>query len=158
MKQSNQSFQYLKLTQKSKSLIIKKRGYYEYKRRDHKALKVLFLLVESRREISPYLALLDCTRNLKEGDFTAWSKEVKLAVWERQNHCCVVCGQFVPYKKMVLHHEVNRKDGGRSVLENAVGRCRTCESEAHRLFRNGNPTPLQVQEYCNDLAQPAVSD
>lgn len=62
---------------------------------------------------------------------------------------------------MILHHKVNRSRGGSDTLDNAVGRHCDCESVAHQLDRQGNPTPTQIQEYLEevdrDLAQSPFS-
>ncbi len=61
--------------------------------------------------------------------YTKIPKWVSVAVWERDNHQCIVCGS--PHG-MPNSHVVRRSQGGRGIPENIVTHC----SECHRLYDN----------------------
>lgn len=50
-------------------------------------------------------------------------KKVKQAVWERDDHCCIICGS--PYA-MPNAHYISRAHGGLGVEENIVTLCQNC--------------------------------
>lgn len=50
---------------------------------------------------------------------------VKKAVWERDGHCCILCGS--PYA-MPNAHYIARSQGGLGIEENVVTLCITCHS------------------------------
>lgn len=51
------------------------------------------------------------------------SKKVKDAVWERDNHKCIVCGSVYA---MPNAHYISRAKGGRGIEENVVTLCANC--------------------------------
>ena len=57
-------------------------------------------------------------------------KRVKDEVWERDNHCCVICGS--PYA-MPNAHYISRSHGGLGVPENIFTACLAC----HNHYDNG---------------------
>ena len=53
-------------------------------------------------------------------DLRTFPEDIKLAVWEAQNHVCPICGkqfdmEFTPWR-----------DGGRTVIDNCQMLCREC--------------------------------
>lgn len=69
-------------------------------------------------------------------------------MYESQQHCCAVTGEFVPFGEFILHHKKNKCQGGQDTFENAEGRSADAENWAHRVDIFGNPTAKQIQEYC----------
>ena len=57
------------------------------------------------------------------------SKETKLQVWERDNHCCIFCGKYVDWN-FANSHFVKRSQGGLGIPENIMTNCLEC----HRMF------------------------
>lgn len=66
------------------------------------------------------------------------SPELKPIVWERDNYCCIICGQPVP-KSCANAHYINRSQGGMGIEKNIVTLCPKCHFEDD----NG----LHTQEY-----------
>ena len=59
-------------------------------------------------------------------DLRTFSDKVKLAVWEKQNHKCVLCGEEFDYVLMEGDHITPWRDGGRTTIENCQMLCREC--------------------------------
>lgn len=59
------------------------------------------------------------------------SQKIKNKVWERDNHCCVICGN--PYA-MPNAHYISRANGGLGIEQNIVTLCHDC----HNNFDNGD--------------------
>ena len=55
---------------------------------------------------------------------------VKRDVWERDNHCCVVCGKPVPIKYANAHY-IPRSKGGLGIKENVATACFECHFREH---------------------------
>jgi 5-methylcytosine-specific restriction endonuclease McrA len=55
------------------------------------------------------------------------TKEVKLAVHERDGGCCIICGTPVPWN-MSCAHVVPRSSGGLGVVQNIVTLCSGCHN------------------------------
>lgn len=53
------------------------------------------------------------------------SKKVKDIVWERDGHCCIICGSF---NAMPNSHFIRRSQGGLGIEENIVTMCMRCHS------------------------------
>jgi len=66
-------------------------------------------------------------RQTKECDI---SPKVKEIVWERDNHCCIICGN--PYA-MPNSHYIRRSKLGKGIEENVVTMCAEC----HHQMDNG---------------------
>lgn len=61
---------------------------------------------------------------------------VKKKVWERDNHCCVVCGNS--YNVMPNAHFLSRSKGGLGIEENIVTLCTLLtENKCHHKYDNG---------------------
>ena len=58
-------------------------------------------------------------------------KDVKLEVWERDNHRCIFCGKLVPWN-CANSHFIKRSHGGLGIPENIMTNCPDC----HTLFDN----------------------
>lgn len=62
--------------------------------------------------------------------------KVKQAVWERDQHCCVVCGNN--YNVMPNAHIVSRAHGGLGIETNVVTLCTNLTiNKCHYKFDNG---------------------
>lgn len=59
-------------------------------------------------------------------DLRAFPDKIKLAVWEKQNHKCVLCGKEFDYVLMEGDHITPWRDGGRTTIENCQMLCREC--------------------------------
>ena len=56
----------------------------------------------------------------------------KVFIWHRQNGCCGNCGQNLSNETDIeYHHVLNYKDGGASIVENAVMLCELCHLHCH---------------------------
>lgn len=61
---------------------------------------------------------------------------VKKKVWERDDHCCVVCGNS--YCVMPNAHYISRAKGGKGIEENIVTLCTLLtENKCHHRYDNG---------------------
>ena len=59
-------------------------------------------------------------------DLRAFPEDIKLAVWEKQNHICPLCGREFDYEFMEGDHITPWREGGRTVIENCQMLCREC--------------------------------
>lgn len=59
-------------------------------------------------------------------DLRVFSDKIKLAVWEKQNHKCAICGKEFDYEMMEGDHIIPWCDGGRTTIENCQMLCRNC--------------------------------
>ena len=59
-------------------------------------------------------------------DLRAFPEDIKLAVWEKQDHKCAICGKEFDYEFMEGDHITPWRDGGRTVIENCQMLCREC--------------------------------
>lgn len=66
-----------------------------------------------------------------------WLRSVKREVTQRQGGKCSICGENLG-KKFILHHVINRRDGGTDTAENGEARHTFCEEYAHRIHKEGN--------------------
>ena len=58
----------------------------------------------------------------------AISKQVKLIVWERDNHMCIFCGCNVPWN-LANSHYVKRSHGGLGIPKNIFCACLECHNK-----------------------------
>lgn len=58
------------------------------------------------------------------------TQAVKKAVWERDNHCCIICGSPHAYPNA---HYIRRSQCGLGIEKNIVTLCKRCHNE----FDNG---------------------
>jgi 5-methylcytosine-specific restriction endonuclease McrA len=56
---------------------------------------------------------------------TSISKDVKQRVWERDNHCCIYCGRYVPVE-CACSHFIKRSHLGLGIEQNIVTACHNC--------------------------------
>lgn len=85
----------------------------------------------------------------KQTKATEIPKEVKLKVWERDNHQCVLCGKLVPWN-LANAHFVARSAGGLGIPENIFTACENCHIEQD----NGLDSKLltdKVENYLKDI-------
>lgn len=59
-------------------------------------------------------------------DLRAFPEDIKLAVWEKQNHVCLHCGKVFDFEFMEGDHITPWREGGRTVAENCQMLCREC--------------------------------
>lgn len=72
----------------------------------------------------------------KRSKATDISMSVKRKVWERDNGCCVICGNS--YNVMPNAHYISRSKGGLGIEENIFTACtRLTENDCHYKFDNG---------------------
>lgn len=72
----------------------------------------------------------------KRSKATDIPQSVKNKVWERDNHCCVVCG----YNQNVMPnaHYISRAKGGKGIEENVVTLCtELTPNKCHRKYDFG---------------------
>ena len=72
--------------------------------------------------IIPYVL----TGDERELDLRAFPEDIKLAVWEKQNHICPVCNKEFDLEFMEGDHIIPWSKGGRTVIENCQMLCRDC--------------------------------
>lgn len=58
----------------------------------------------------------------------AITKDVKLIVWERDNHRCIFCGVHVPWN-LANSHFIKRSHGGLGIPKNLFCACLNCHKE-----------------------------
>lgn len=72
----------------------------------------------------------------KRSKATDISDKVKKKVWERDNGCCVICGNN--YNVMPNAHYISRVKGGLGIEQNIFTACtRLTENDCHYKFDNG---------------------
>lgn len=59
-------------------------------------------------------------------DLRAFPDKIKLAVWEKQNHKCALCGKEFDIEFMEGDHITPWRDGGRTTIENCQMLCKEC--------------------------------
>jgi len=59
-------------------------------------------------------------------DLRAFPEDIKLAVWEKQEHICVNCGKEFDFEFMEADHITPWSKGGRTVADNCQMLCREC--------------------------------
>lgn len=82
----------------------------------------------------------------KRAKATDISMSVKKKVWERDNHCCVICGNN--YNVMPNAHYISRSKGGLGIEENIFTACtRLTENDCHYKFDAYGIGRDKVKEY-----------
>lgn len=75
---------------------------------------------------------------------------VKKKVWERDNHCCVICGNG--YNVMPNAHFIPRSHGGKGIEENIFTACtRLTENDCHYKFDEYGIGKEKVREYLKNI-------
>ena len=59
-------------------------------------------------------------------DLRAFPDDIKMAVWEQQNHICPLCHKEFDFEFMEGDHIKPWREGGRTVIENCQMLCRDC--------------------------------
>lgn len=59
-------------------------------------------------------------------DLRSFPDKIKLAVWERQNHKCALCGKEFDMEFMEGDHITPWREGGRTIVENCQMLCKEC--------------------------------
>ena len=78
--------------------------------------------IQKQQGVIPYVLTGD-EHNL---DLRAFPDKIKLAVWEKQNHKCAICGKEFDYQFMEGDHITPWRDGGRTEVKNCQMLCREC--------------------------------
>lgn len=78
--------------------------------------------VQRQSGIIPYVLTGD-ERHL---DLRVFPEDIKLAVWEKQNHICPHCGEIFDFEFMEGDHITPWREGGRTVEGNCQMLCREC--------------------------------
>ena len=65
-------------------------------------------------------------KSLELQGFKSFPDKIKLAVWEKQNHKCAICGKEFDYQFMEGDHISPWRDGGRTEVKNCQMLCREC--------------------------------
>ena len=59
-------------------------------------------------------------------DLRSFPEKIKLAVWEKQQHKCAMCGKELDIEFMEGDHITPWREKGRTVIENCQMLCREC--------------------------------
>ena len=78
--------------------------------------------IQRQKGIIPYVL----TGDERFLDLRAFPQNIKLAVWEKQNHICPHCGKEYDFEFMEGDHITPWRDGGRTVIENCQMLCKEC--------------------------------
>jgi hypothetical protein len=78
--------------------------------------------IQKQTGIIPYVL----TGDERYLDLRAFPEDIKLAVWEKQNHICPLCGREFDYELMEGDHITPWREGGRTVIENCQMLCIEC--------------------------------
>ena len=78
--------------------------------------------IQKQQGIIPYVL----TGDERYLDLRAFPEDIKLAVWEKQNHVCPLCNREFDYEFMEGDHITPWREGGRTVAENCQMLCREC--------------------------------
>lgn len=78
--------------------------------------------VERKTGIIPYVL----TGDEHHLDLRVFPEDIKLTVWEQQNHICKHCGKEFDLEFMEGDHITPWREGGRTVIENCQMLCREC--------------------------------
>lgn len=75
--------------------------------------------------IIPYVL----TGDERELDLRAFPEDIKMAVWEKQDHICPLCHKEFDFEFMEGDHIKPWREGGRTVIENCQMLCRDCNRQ-----------------------------
>ncbi len=79
----------------------------------------------------------------KRSKATDISMSVKRKVWERDNGCCVICGNN--YNVMPNAHYIPRSKGGLGIEQNIFTACtRLTKNDCHYKFDNGTKEEKEI--------------
>ena len=78
------------------------------------------------------------------------SQKVKVRVWERDNGCCVICGNN--YNVMPNAHFIPRSKGGLGIEENIFTACtRLTQNDCHYKFDEYGIGRYKVEKYLKSI-------
>ena len=79
----------------------------------------------------------------KKSKATDISQKVKMAVWERDDHRCVVCGNS--YNVMPNSHYISRNNCGKGIEQNIITMCtELTENKCHRKYDFGSDEEREI--------------
>lgn len=125
-----------------------------YFRQRHKKGQLYFFCTKQRENVS-----CDCYRGCLDKEYkerkqinkvsktnkvtkaTSITKEVKMEVWERDNHRCIFCGKYVEWN-FANSHYIKRSHNGMGIPKNIMTNCDKC----HDLFER-SPKRSEMLEY-----------
>ena len=81
-------------------------------------------------------------------DLRAFPEDIKLAVWEQQNHICKSCGKEFDFEFMEGDHITPWREGGRTVVENCQMLCRECNRRKGEFLSLQRERRSQVEPRC----------
>lgn len=85
----------------------------------------------------------------KRAKATDIPQKVKQAVWERDNHCCIICGNN--YNVMPNAHFIPRSKGGLGIEENIFTACtRLTKNDCHYKFDEYGIGKKKVEKYLKE--------
>jgi len=65
---------------------------------------------------------------IRGGRRSAWWRDLRLKVLERDNYRCQLCGRTLPKQMLQAHHIIPTDNGGKHTLENLFTCCKRCHS------------------------------
>ncbi|MDL2235296.1 HNH endonuclease [Christensenellaceae bacterium OttesenSCG-928-L17] len=83
----------------------------------------------------------------RRSDACSISARTKEIVWERDGHCCILCGS--PYAKPEAHF-IGRAQNGKGVEQNIVTLCREC----HTMYDQSEYRPIlreRIRKYLQSI-------
>ena len=82
----------------------------------------------------------------KKAQLKQWRTAFSSAVFERDNHTCVMCGNKPKHGKLDAHHITNRNDmpNGGYVIENGISLCEIC----HKIAETWHTRQHVPQGWC----------
>ena len=83
------------------------------------------------KEYKPLLHIKLNSKPKKRTKALGITKNVKLIVWERDNHKCIFCDKYVPWNYANSHY-IKRSHGGLGIEQNIMTNCQEC----HDLFEH----------------------
>lgn len=117
-----------KLECKKQKKIINIRECNECKYRENKTNKTQSCSLKYNQERSHNYMRHKSNKPSKRTKATSIPKQVKLIVWERDNHKCIFCGREVPWN-LANSHFIKRSHGGLGIPENLFCNCLECHNK-----------------------------
>lgn len=95
----------------------------------------------------------------KIGAVKSGIKFSRINVAQRDHFCCQYCGERLPLSKLTYDHVVPRSQGGKTVWDNIVSSCSSCNSKkADRTVDESGMTPINwpVRPRVLPMAEPVI--
>lgn len=75
-------------------------------------------------------------------------KKLHEKVWQRDDCCCAICGQFIE-AGVKAHHEPPKSKGGQDIEENLITLCNECHHQRH--FGEVKKYEAMCKDYLNSM-------